>query len=1474
MATRVKRRARSERLGLLLIVSAWMLLATQAMSQPGQPPPPPADAPEEPAGDTPAADGAAPDGAEPKDAEPKDASPSTAPAAAPPNVLTPQSGGAVDEATAAGRRFGKRQAEPPPAPTPEMLAALEELQKEASAYEADARDYRGAMTRIIKHHYEERRRRILEALDREIATEVTTLKAARLEAIERLEAFIAKYSGNAADPKNTPDAMFRLAALYEERSREAIDDMELAPGAAPPSPDLKPAIALYKRIVREFPNYGELAGVYYYLGHAYNDSARLEEAQQVWRSLVCHNHFRYPVPPDPTDPSKDSVQRLPQDHEPDWWLGWTARHPKPMDIVRAERGDDAADEVDAADGDENSYKDPYPDSCQAIAQKLDEGEDPRYVAEIWWQIGDYHFEEIDPWGGPYNLNRAESAYRQSMKIEKPPVFGVAMYKLAWTFYKQQRYETAVREFVRLLTYTDEQEKLTGNSGADFRAEAYAYIAGSVTYVDFDGPARNDPYIGRNDIFDLESDSAVIEEKMHQAIDRVLDPDLMPQNTPQCLPKKTSDECPNCCEPTWTVEVFRALAFEYKEYNQYHNLIELDKLILERWPMHRDAPIVQNQIAEVYEQLAGQSRGEEHDKYARLALEARGDLVEYVATPDSIPPWVEANQDDPEAIRTAERLVRGGLRRAAADHTNAARNMVSRAGKEKSAGNDAEAMLYYERALAEYKSAARAWGGYLLMDENADDAYESRFWLADAYTNIVIVKVQLEQMPSAEEVEIAQRTARDVRDSNEDNKYLQNAALMVVKVAQVIVIANYNAFDNSGGAQGFEKREALKFEGEGKERKYVKEPTPEPIVNMITAFDEYVQTVPVEDDPYKNHDFFAYTGGELYFLYGQFDDSRKRLHPVYLSQCGKTEYGYLAWEKLLTMANQDGDTKTSRLLAEAAEKKSCAVTKEQEAKQAGLSSDTIAAGFYQDAAAAYKAAKAMADGPERVKKWREAAELYEGALNNAPARDEAPEAAILGANSWKQIGEYDKAIAMYRLFIKEYGNDERLDKLQKGDAAAGKPPQPELYEDRVKYLKLAYDELAKAYVLFFDYRTAASTYDKIGSITRFEDKDRRVAAQNAVFLYANIGDRTKMDAAKGQFLAMNPSESERAEIEWLAATADLKAWDEFSPDKGSNKDNRLRATRTMDSFYSRFETSSAAAAFTVQAAFNSAKMRRLARDPAFSGWCGKTITQFERYKPTWKEDASDREKFLQGQAADMAAECDYRAIDADISKNFDYAAGKHRYEGVLTKVIDDFTEDVNKGAKGYFDQLQNVIKKYGSRKWAVAARARQGSLYDSCRTGLYNARAPGLKLYTKKEEETLAKADKLCEEEGNEKACNIGDTFRAKRRTDWRNKRDTELAKTDTAMVRGYAEAIEWAKAWKVQVDATDNAIRRLAFFTDIIGDEKLRQYTTGMKVPSADPGGAARDFAYADKMFLRMRRGVTADVKTDVMTSPVPVQIQ
>src|SRR5690606_23625286 len=131
---------------------------------------------------------------------------------------------------AAGRVTGpdvmatvNKGAAPPPPPTPQQLAAFEVLKREAQQYTVGARDFRRTLNTIVRHHYEERRRRVLSALDKELSIEKEGLGTARGEAIRRLEEFVATYSGTNADPEATPDAMFRLASLYEERARDDFD---------------------------------------------------------------------------------------------------------------------------------------------------------------------------------------------------------------------------------------------------------------------------------------------------------------------------------------------------------------------------------------------------------------------------------------------------------------------------------------------------------------------------------------------------------------------------------------------------------------------------------------------------------------------------------------------------------------------------------------------------------------------------------------------------------------------------------------------------------------------------------------------------------------------------------------------------------------------------------------------------------------------------------------------------------------------------------------------------------------------------------------------------------------------------------------------------------------------------------------------------------------------------------------------------
>jgi hypothetical protein len=1351
------------------------------------------------------------------------------------SALIPSTTASTSGSTASAAGMRLRKAVPKPTvPTAQQLKAYKMLLDESHEYERGAKDFRRTLTQIVRHHYEERRRRVLSALDREIKAEKTGLESARNEAISRLESFIERYSGSNSDPQATPDAMFRLAALYEERAREK-QDSDIAVG-------LEPAIALYRRIIREYPKYEEVAAVHYYLGHAYTDSARLDEGQQAWRALVCNN--RYQIKDDPKDSSKILQQPLAQDHDDKYWTDWYNRHPLPLDHaanknakvgVKAPAATAAKKEPRLANGDteESRFDDPYAD-CQPIPQNTLPGDEPRYIAEVWWQLGNYHFDQLDPHGGPFNLNRAVSAYDHSMQFKRPPIYGVSMYKQAWTFFKQQRYHTGVDWFVKLLFYTDDEEKRTGDPGADFRTEAYTYIAGSLTYVDFQGPPPEHPYIPRNDVLDTEPDPLVAERKMGIAIQRVQDPTLIPQD------KK------------WTVEIYKSLAQEFIEITQNRNAVAMLELTLQKFPMDRDAPVMQNKVAELYDQLArlAPEGSAARAEYSSKALEARTRLAQYVGTT----PWVDANRDDPEALATAEQLVKGGLKRAAADHTNFARGYYEKALE---LNDEGEQRALIEKAIAEYRLAETGWAAYLEQDATSMDSYESRFWLADARYWVVVLQVALGRSPTPEEVRLAREAAASVRDSNEDDKYLQPAAYYVVTIAEKILEDEYRKYDQSNHQQGLEKRTEVHFSGgEGESRKVSKDEVPPQVLDAIRARDEYNDRIALDRDPQHNGLLYAFQSADLYFVYGQFDDARKRFRPLYDQYCGKNEWGYRSWEKLISMSNFEGNADESRKLAEG---KSCAYNEESHKAEDAIRKPVKQGVAYLDARKLYEEAEKMPDGPARNKKWREAAAAYKVALDAAPDRDEAPEAAMNGAFAYKQVGEYDKAIEMYELFIARYGNEQTLSKLKNGDPKAQPPvpANPKKYEDRVGYLKNADDALASAYVLFFNYPRAAETYDKISNNNNFKQPDRREAARQALQLYSSLGDRTGMTRARQRFLELGASPKEMAEADFIVASADLKRWDPYSPDTGANATARRAAQRTMEDYYNANKGRDPAAQYVVQAAYWAARTRKAVAAGDTNKWWETTISSFDKWKRLAPQEAG-KSTALGSREAGMAAEGEFSLLDEELSKKFDYEAGLHRYRGTVVEVLQKYRADVVE-AKKWDDKLQHVVDTYVSAEWTAAALARQGTVWDSVRTGLYNTRPPELKMFDAKQEALLKKAENSDNPDLQSKA----DEIRVSVQQGWRDAREKELGGADELMVDRYGKSIMVARRYSVSNPAVTRAIRRLAFFTDVIGEAKMKQYTSGVK-----------DLNYTEGMFLRMRPGQVVSPQPQAAPPPLPVSAQ
>jgi hypothetical protein len=98
---------------------------------------------------------------------------------------------------------------------------------------------------------------------------------------------------------------------------------------------------------------------------------------------------------------------------------------------------------------------------------------------------------------------------------------------------------------------------------------------------------------------------------------------------------------------------------------------------------------------------------------------------------------------------------------------------------------------------------------------------------------------------------------------------------------------------------------------------------------------------------------------------------------------------------------------------------------------------------------------------------------------------------------------------------------------------------------------------------------------------------------------------------------------------------------------------------------------------------------------------------------------------------------------------------------------------------------------------------------------------------------------------------------------WRDAREKELNGADEIMIDRYGKSVVVGRRYSVTSPEVTRAIRRLAFFTDVVGEAKMKRYTAGVK-----------ELNYADGMFLRMRPGHIVAPKPDPSPPPLPAFVE
>ena len=112
----------------------------------------------------------------------------------------------------------------------------------------------------------------------------------------------------------------------------------------------------------------------------------------------------------------------------------------------------------------------------------------QFIPEAWIRVGEYYFDQG-------MLDEARDAYAESMQFKESRFYDKALYKLAWTYYRQDNFDEAIKRFEELVEYSDELERRTGRSGSVLRAEAVQYAAISLAENDWDSDGVVDEKFG-------------------------------------------------------------------------------------------------------------------------------------------------------------------------------------------------------------------------------------------------------------------------------------------------------------------------------------------------------------------------------------------------------------------------------------------------------------------------------------------------------------------------------------------------------------------------------------------------------------------------------------------------------------------------------------------------------------------------------------------------------------------------------------------------------------------------------------------------------------------------------------------------------------------------------------------------------------------------------------------------------------------
>lgn len=1004
------------------------------------------------------------------------------------------------------------QAAPVEPYTAEELKELAAVKDDIASYDKAAQDYRSTVDRIVRRSYDRRRLDITKRYSGKIEAEESEERTRRVAAITLFEDFLRRYP---KDARWTPDVIFRLAELYFEKANDEyliaqgkyeeqlkLSEKGVAAPPVPPRQDYSQTITLHRRLIKDWPNYRLIEGAYYLLGFCLAEMGELDTGKKGLLALVCRNQYEPPLEEQAGEPAAE-----PEDGRPRPRLA-TARPEEPEDPF-------------------NVKSDMY-DRCKPLREK------GRFNSEAWTRIGEHHFDENE-------LGAAIAAYKRVLALgpRDNPYYDEALYKLAWTFYRADRFVEAIKQFDRLVSYADKEYERTGKAGSEMRPEAIQYLAISFSEEDWNADGQADSNAG--------------------------------------LPR-LEEYYKNRSEEKQVYEVYRRLADIYFDTARYAEAIEVYKLTLDRWPYNSDNPDLQDRVIVSLERL----------RDAEAAMREREEFTKRFGKGTE---WEKRNRNNPEALRKAREYDEQALIQAAVHHHKLGQDLRQRG----VAMKDVELLKQAEK---EYAIAAGAYERYLDRFPNSKNSYEIRY----SYASCLFF--------SERYLEAAKAYA-EVRDSNLDNRYQEEAAFSATKAYETHLL-------NEIEAKRLTEPELPTAKSERNQPIVM----PEAFKSWQRSLDLYAKTLPKSPKTPR----LKYKAAEISYRFVHFDDARKRFAGLYQQHCGDPMAVNAGQAILVTYQLEKNLDKMQEWAGRLSSGK-CGAGAEAGEVQAGAKKLLVGIKFkraenlFNEAERLYGAGKKQEAAPV----YDKAAEAYLALVDANPESEDADKALFNAAVAYEKSMRYESATRIYERVWQKY-------------------PQSSLAGD-------ALWRSAENYKRFFEFKKAVNNYLIMADAPTFKENEHRTdAIFNAAVILENDQAYAQAASLFLRYAEQAPKPQDAADATYRAGLIYEKLGDQ------------RQMAKTFETFKRKYGNLPGQDARVVEAVFRTAKQ---AAKRGSSGeakkYYGQTIQQ---YRSRGMQPASD--------AAEYAANSEFQLLEPEMKKFLDkkiatasmpaVVASKKRLEG--------------------------------------------------------------------------------------------------------------------------------------------------------------------------------------------------------------------